>query len=70
MLLDRFSDTFGTRTVLIVPDTFMDHIHGGFRTRLAGFRGHVHGHVHGHVRDMFEYVISKFVFVFFDAIII
>ena len=24
MLLDRFSDTFGTRTVLIGPDTFMD----------------------------------------------
>ena len=45
------------------------HVHGRFRTRSAGFWGHVHGHVHGHVADMFEYDILKFFFAFFDAIV-
>ena len=60
MLLDRFSDTFGTRTVLIVPDIF-GHVRDTFMD--------VFGHVHGHVADMFEYYILKFFFMFFDAIV-
>ena len=36
MLLDRFSDTFGTRTVLIVPDIF-----GHVRDTFMDFFGHV-----------------------------
>ena len=48
------------------PGRVHGHVHGRFRTRLAGFWGHVHGHV----ADMFEYDILKFFFAFFGAIVI